>query len=206
MQPSPVARRGKVPNIQCLTCGSDIYLDDMTYANYQGRVVCPDCKGSQDVVIQKKALVTSSREPDIYEPIRDILAWDVPTEVLLDLAEATLNLGVSALKSCVVMCRRCVHGLLLLEGITDDPSLARMIDEAQVNNVLTEEIVQTAHAVRFFGITGAHPKDPVLRNVSKLQASIAIEATKEILKSVYPPLKPEQPELESQSEKDNNGP
>ena len=45
---------------------------------------------------------------------------------------------------------------------------------------------ETANSVRFFRITSAHPKDTALRKVTKLQASLAIEITKEILKHVYP--------------------
>ena len=184
----------KVPILQCLSCGGDIFLEETTYANYQGRVVCPDpdCKGYQDVIIQKKALITSSQQPDVYAPIRDILVWDIPLEILGDLAEAALDLGVLAHKSCVVMCRRCVQAVLLDKDITDR-KLDDMIDEARNKGVFTEEMYQTAKAVRFFANSGAHPQDPILRKVTPLQATLALQVTKEILQGIYP-RKPEEPE------------
>ena len=187
-----------MPDIQCLSCGTGIYLEDTTYANYQGRIICPDCRGHQDVVIQRKQLITANLISDIYEPIRDILAWEIPTDILLDLAEAAIDLGVNAYKSCVVMCRRCVQAVLLDKGIKDD-TLENMIDRAKSTELgpghvlLSENLYQTAKAVRFFGNSGAHPLDPVLRAVGKLQAQLGLQVTKEILQWVYP-LKPDDPE------------
>ena len=194
-----------MPDIICLSCGQTIYLDDATYANFQGPIVCSECKGHQEVVIQKKALVTTSFVPDIFEPIRDIQAWDIDYETLRDLAEAAVDLGVDSFQSCVVMCRRCVQRVFLDAGVTDDPNMTNMIEEAYRNGIITEEHKLTTHSVRFFAVTGAHPKDPMLRKVTKLQASLAVEVTKEILKHVYP-LKPELPESASQSETGSNEP
>ena len=187
-----------MPLLQCLTCGGEIYLDDVTYANYQGRVVCPACRGPQEVIFQKKALVSASLTPDIYAPIRDILAWDIPENILFDLAEATLDLGVRAYKSCVVMCRRCVQAVLLDKNIPD-AELAVMIKNANKKKILTDNLFHTATALRFFGNSGAHPLDPELRKVTELQASLSIQVTKEILQDVYP-LRPteEDPALEAQ--------
>lgn len=193
-----------MPELQCLSCGNFIFLDDATYANYQGPVVCVECKGRQEVIFQNQALITSSLVADIYEPIRDLLIWDIPYEPLLDIAEAAVDLGVYTYKSCVVMCRRCVQGVLLDHGVKDDPSMVNMIDEAYQKGILTQELKETANSVRFFAVTGAHPKDPLLRKVTKLQASLAMEVTKEILMHIYP-LKPEYEELASQSETGSNG-
>lgn len=207
MTPSSEGRT-YVSNIQCLTCGNDIWLDDATYANYQGRVVCSACRGHQDVVIQRKQLVTASLVGDIYEPIRDILAWDVPIDILMDIAEASLCLGVSALKSCVVMCRRCVQAVLIEKGIDDNPNMRDMIAEAHTKGILSEELMHNANAVRFFAVTGAHPKDPMLRRVTKTQALLSIEVAKDILKGVYllKQPEPEQLALGEQSGKDSNAP
>ena len=191
---SPQPRRNTVPDIQCLSCGTGIYLDDVTYANYQGPVTCPECKQHTNVVIQRKALITANLLAGVYEPVLDILAWNIPADLLQDLGEASVDMTIGSYKSCVVMCRRCVHAILLAHDIEDDPSLQKMIDEAVVKGVFKEELRQTAHAVRFFGVTGAHPKDPLLRNVTKFQASLAIDGTKEIMKGIYP-LVPTQPEL-----------
>jgi hypothetical protein len=147
-------------------------------------------------MIQEQQLVTASLIADVYEPIRDILAWEITEDVLLDLAEASVALGANIYKSTVVMCRRCVQSVLLDGEVEDNPNMKAMIDEAVVKKLLTEELGETANSVRFFGVTGAHPKDPALRKVTKLQASLAIEITKEILKHVCPekpvtPLRPD---------------
>ena len=132
----------------------------------------------------------------IYEPIRDVFAWAIPEEALLDL-------GVNAYKSCVITCRRAVQGVLLDHGVNDHPNMMAMIDEAHAKGVLQQEQKETGNAVRFFAVTGAHPKDPLLRRVTELQASLAIGATKDILMNVYP-LKPEYGQPASQSETGSN--
>ena len=174
-----------MPTLQCLTCATSIYLDEETYANYQGQVTCTECKGQQAVVIQSGALVTASQQRDIYEPIRDVANHEVPTEILLDLAEAAVDLGVNCFKSCVVMCRRCLQAVLLERGVADD-SLAKMIDDARGRDIFDERLYQTARAIGFFGNSGAHPLDPELRKVEQLDASLALQVTKRFLQTIYP--------------------
>ncbi len=192
-----------VPTLQCLACGDGIYLDDETYANYQGQVTCTECKQQQAVVIQHGALVTASQQRDIYEPIREVLNHEVPSDMLIDLAEAAIDLAQNCFKSCVVMCRRCVQAVLLERGVTDEP-LAKMIDAARNANVLDERLYQTATAIGFFGNSGAHPLDPELRKVEQLDASLALQVTKRFLQTLYPLKVVEEPVTET-AEADKEG-
>lgn len=181
----------KVPAIQCLTCGGDIVLEYATYDNYQGQVICPECKGQQAVVIKEGSLVTASQQQDVYEPIRDVVGHAIPQEILVDLAEAAIDLASHCFKSCVVMCRRSTQAVLLDKGVPDEP-LAKMIDAARNSGLLDERLYQTARAIGFFGNSGAHPLDPELRKVEQLDATLALQVTKKLLQTIYPP-EPESP-------------
>ena len=181
----------RMPTLQCLACATNIYLEEDTYANYQGQVTCSECKNQQAVVIQGGALVTASQQRDIYEPVRDLVNHEVPPDILLDLLEATVDLGVNCFKSCVVMCRRSVQAVLLERGVADN-KLGRMIDDARGTDILDERLYQTAKAIGFFGNSGAHPLDPELRKVEQLDASLALQVTKRFLQSIYP-LRAEEP-------------
>lgn len=177
-------RRPKVPVLQCLSCGESIYLDDTTYVDYQGPVVCTECRATQDVLIEKKRLVNASKIADLYAPIRDILNYEVPYDLVLDLAEAASDFGNNAFKSSVVMCRRCLQGALLQQSIKDD-TLEAMIEAAK-GKVLQERLYLNAKSIQFFGNSGAHPLDPALRKVEQIDAYIVLQLTKTILESIYP--------------------
>ena len=182
-----LARQGgaSVPDVQCLSCATVIYLEEKTYKNYQGQVICSECKQQQAVVIQQGSLITASQIRDVYEPIRDILAYDVPQGILVDLAEAAIDLGAICFKSCVVMCRRVVQAALLEQGIADD-KLSKMIEDAKNKQLFDESLYQTAKAIGFFGNSGAHPLDQELRKVESLEASLALQVTKRFLQAIYP--------------------
>lgn len=180
-----------MPTIQCLHCAQQTYLDDETYANYQGQVTCESCKGQQSVVFQSGALQTATQAADIYGPIRDVLAYDVPPTILADLAEAASDLSGACYKSCVVMCRRVLHAVLLQQGI-EDAILAQMIDTALERKLLTERLYATVQAIRFFGNAGAHPRDEDLNAVEQLDATLALQVTKRYLQASFK-LKPPPP-------------
>ena len=78
MLANPTPRKKGVADVNCPACGMTIYLDENAYLNFQGPVVCVECRGRQEVVIQNAELVTPGLVPDIDEPIRDILAWAIP--------------------------------------------------------------------------------------------------------------------------------
>lgn len=174
-----------MPDVICIGCGSTIYLEETTYANYQGEVTCIDCKTPHSILIEKGALRTNSSSPGAYDNILDILAHEVPQDILYDLGEAARDIPVASYKSCVVMCGRALQGSLLDKGLKDQ-DLDKMIDDARNKGVLTEEHHQQAKAVRFFRNTGAHPKNPALRVVTELQAILALQIAKEILQYIYP--------------------
>ena len=171
-------------DVNCLGCGTAIYLDEETYGNYQGGIVCFECKVPQSVVIENGALRANTVQPGMYDQILDILAWEIPQEMLYDLGEAARDFTVMSYKSCVVMWGRALQAALLDKQITDT-DLDKMIDEAKNKGVLTEELQQEAKAVRFFRNTGAHPKTPALRNVTLVQATLGLEVVKEILQHLY---------------------
>ena len=187
MQAKVAPGRKTVPNLACLSCGLEIYLDEVTYANYRGPVRCSSCKGQQHVQIQRGELVTQQVGGDWYDSIADIAGWEIPNEQVADLAEAAHVLLQGAYKSSVVMSRRCVQGTLLVKGI-GDKRLGLMLEEAR-GGVISEVLYQQATAVKKFGDAGAHPQDDELRVVTQIDASLCVQIVKEIYKHVFPLLR-----------------
>lgn len=181
-----------MPDINCLGCGQIVSLDEFTYSNFQGPITCPECKTQQEVIIADGGLTGTNALTGTYDQIWDILGWNVTNEILQDLAEAARDYKVQSHKSSLVMCGRCIQAALLEQGVPDQ-GLEDMIDEAKKLGKITEELQQEAHAVKFFRNTGAHPKNPALRNVTPIQALLGIEVTKNFLKHLYPKLPPASP-------------
>ena len=185
-----ISKRGAaVPDVNCLGCGQSIYLEQDTYANFQGPITCPECKIQQEVIIAQGGLTGTNALPGTYDQIWDILGWKVTYDIVQDLAESARDYKVQSYKSSLVMCGRCMQAALLEKGVPDQ-GLESMINEAKDLGIITEELQQEAHAVKFFRNTGAHPKNPALRNVTPIQAMMGIEVTKEFLKHLYPEIPP----------------
>ena len=188
----PRPKEGLVPDVNCLGCGQIIYLEENTYANFQGPITCSECKTQQEVIIAHGGLTGTNALPGTYDQIWDIIGWEVTPDILWDLAEAARDYKVQSYKSSLVMCGRCIQAALLERNVPDQ-GLEDMIDEAKDLGTITEELQQEAHAVKFFRNTGAHPKNPALRNVTPIQAMMGIEVTKEFSKHLYPQLPPASP-------------
>jgi len=174
-----------VPNLACLACGLDIYLDETTYANYQGPVTCAQCRRQQYISIQRGELVTAQLGGNTYDAISDVVHLDIPSERLDDIAEAAFVLLQGAYKSSVVMCRRCVQGVLLALNIPDQP-LGRMIEKAATGGSITQDLADQLKAIKLLGDAGAHPNDEALKEVTQTGAYLCVHLTKEVLKSVFP--------------------
>ena len=197
--PTPISDKGRcaVPGVQCLTCGSNIWLDAETYVDYNGPLKCSACNGSQTVIISGGTLTSASLQAGVYDTILDVLVWKIPQDILYDLGEAAVDLANLSIRSCVVMCRRVVHTVLLEHDIKDNLSLHDMIEEARGKGILNEQQTRQAQAIRYLGVTGAHPKDEELRSVDLLDAQMTLAMTKRLLQTIYPK-KPEQPPPTSQ--------
>jgi hypothetical protein len=188
-----------VPNVQCLTCGQNIALEVYSYHNYQGPVICPSCRSSQQVVIAEGMLKAANRALNIFDTVGDIVEIQWPAPVFADLVEAASAFNVNAYKACVVMCRRALQGILLERGV-EDGSLANMIAAAKGTPGLPADLYESASAVRVFGNSGAHPRDEALQSVDRMRAMLAMEVVKDIIKRVYPPVpRPPAPPLGTSS-------
>jgi hypothetical protein len=60
-----------------------------------------------------------------------------------------------------------------------------MINDALEHEVISEEFHQSAHAIRKFGNSGAHPSDAELTRMTKTQARIVLNVTVDLLIEVY---------------------
>lgn len=171
-----------MPEPRCLACGKvvDLHLD--TYRNYQGAVTYPDCKAQTNVVIRQGELISSFAGTNWGAFIEDLASHDIPVPILGDIAEAAAVLSINALKSCVVMCGRAMHGALIEKSIPDE-MIGSMLRKAKAAGVITEDLYRAAIAANYFRVTGAHAKE--LREVSQTQALLTLEVTKDVLKHIF---------------------
>ena len=190
LPPVPPEPEGSyVPSLVCLACGKRIDLPSPEYDDFTGqtpRCSNPECRATQSIKIQHGKVTYATLEPNLFPILGQLRDHPLPPELRADFAEAAANYLNRSHKSSVVMCRRVVHGMLLDKDIVDKNSIYEMIEDAFSSGVLQEQERRQAHAIRFFGATGAHPKDPSLRRVDELDALLTVRVTRQILQAAYP--------------------
>lgn len=172
-----------MPDVQCLTCGGDIHLAADTYIDFTGPAICRECKAHTQVIIRGGQLQEAFGGAHWSALMLDMEHHDIPTAILGDLMEAAVVFTVNALKSCVVMCGRAMHGALL-ENDVPDRMIGDMLKAARCRNVITEDLYRGAIAANYFRVTGAHAKE--LRDIGRTQALLTFEVTKDVLKYLFP--------------------
>lgn len=81
----------------------------------------------------------------------------IPQEIKTDFEEALLCYSISAYRGAAALARRTVELICLDKGADKDKKLYQQIDELFRNGVITKDIQEWAHEVRFLGNDAAHP-------------------------------------------------
>lgn len=110
----------------------------------------------------------------------------IPDHVRRDLDEAKRCATVGAWRGCATMARRALQAGCLLKGADEGKKLQQQIDQLHTLGVITKELKEWAHEVRFLGNDGAHPpKDFANDVVSEDDADDALDLTEEFLEVVF---------------------
>ncbi len=112
------------------------------------------------------------------------LPRSVPEEVARDYREAVMAFNVGAWRASACMCRRSLQQALEDKGIKEN-SLEEEIDKALQNKIIDKSAASLAHGIRFFGNYGAHPQDDLLKDITELDARLAIDVLKQLLSKLY---------------------
>ncbi len=117
----------------------------------------------------------------------------IPKNVREDLAEADRCFYAQAYRAAVVMHRRAIQNTIL-DKISDksipdetvrDKKLWEQIDALFVNGLITKDLKETAHEIRYFGNFGAHPQDDELDNTTREDVEIIDRLTFDLMRTIY---------------------
>lgn len=108
----------------------------------------------------------------------------IPANIREDFAEASRCYHVAAYKAVVAMCRRVVQDIAAEKKVEGrDPS--EQIKQLYAQNLITQDMFETAQHVNKFGAFGAHPQTDALDKITPDIASRVLEVTYRMLLALY---------------------
>lgn len=108
----------------------------------------------------------------------------IPENIRKDFAEARKCWFADSNKGVVVLCRRVMQLIAIDKGAKGDKLVAQ-IDSLFSKGLITKNLRDAAHEIRYFGNFGAHPRDDGLDNISNKDAKAVIRLTNEFLTDLY---------------------
>ncbi len=146
--------------------------------------ICNSCK---NVVLVRQFKDGNSRwkTNEIYpnpqpKPIND----KIPEFIKSDLKETLTCFCVGSYRATAILCRRILQVICLDKG-TKDATLEKQIDELFEMRIITQDIKDWAHSVRWVGNNAAHPsvKDDI--TIEKDDANDILELVEQIIHILY---------------------
>lgn len=86
----------------------------------------------------------------------------IPQDIKTDFEEALLCYSVGAYRGAAALARRTVQLICLDKGASKNKNLHQQIDELFSSGVITKDIKEWAHEVRFLGNDAAHPNKNIV--------------------------------------------
>lgn len=105
----------------------------------------------------------------------------IPDDIKTDFDEALLCLSVGATRGAAILARRAVQTLCKDKGATAK-DLKAQIDELFDKNIITQDLKDWAHEVRYVGNDAAHPNDT---DVDKNDAEEIIDLVESLCEVLY---------------------
>jgi hypothetical protein len=109
----------------------------------------------------------------------------IPEVVSSDLKEALLCFSVEAHRAAAVLARRAIQVICLDKGAPKDQKLNQQIDWLFDNGVITKDLKEWAHEVRFIGNDGAHPGNLSDEAVTKNDSEDILNLVEQFAKVLY---------------------
>lgn len=149
-------------SVYCPKCNAHSNLT--TRANYRkhynGHTVnysieeCNNCEQHFLVSVSETTGKRMAIYPNVLPQAVDSL---VPNPIKDDFEEALLCHSVGAFRGAAALARRTVQVICLDKGAAKSKRLQEQIDELFTNGIITKDIQEWAHEVRFLGNDAAHP-------------------------------------------------
>lgn len=177
-----------VASARCPHCGKEAVLQPLGDHDISvgSEIVCgqrkcpnPECKGHMFVAFQKGKLVMS------YPPVRiDFNPDNIPKTVLSTFEESLNCHANGCFVSSAIMVRRTLEEICADRGATGNNLKAR-VENLGSKIVLPQELLEAMDELRLLGNDAAHLEAKDYEDISDTELNVAIEFTKEILKSLY---------------------
>jgi hypothetical protein len=150
--------------------------------SFAGLRECPnnDCKGLVFVSRDAGTERVTSYPPEVI----DFDATNLPQPILLSLEEAIKCHSVGCYKASALMVRRVLEELCDNKNATGNNLKARIESLSSVA-VIPTELLSAADELRILGNDAAHVEAKDYDQITEVEAELAIELAKELLKSVY---------------------
>jgi len=180
---------GHIPvTARCPNCGHEAVMAALGQSDVSvnGDFVCgqrrcpnPSCNGHLFVVLKHGQLVSA------YPPIRlDFEPENLPPTVLKTFEEAISCHAGGLFISAAIMIRRTLEEVCA-ERQAQGKDLKQRIADLRSKIVVPQELLDAMDELRILGNDAAHIEAKEYENISETEVSVAIQFTKEILKSLY---------------------
>ncbi|UEG52598.1 DUF4145 domain-containing protein [Mucilaginibacter daejeonensis] len=130
---------------------------------------------------QKPMLVHADGDTIYPTPMPTPTDLRIPEGIRLDLEEAKRCFSVSAFRGCAVLARRAIQSTCIDKG-TAQRDLVKQIDDLQIRGIITNDLKEWAHVIRWIGNDAAHPNKDV---VSEEDAGDILELCDQFLNTIY---------------------
>lgn len=123
-----------------------------------------ECNGCGKCVLvlrptRSRAMASDLPIMKVYpNPLPSEISIIVPENIRNDINEARLCLSVGAFRGAAVLSRRALQVICLEKGSEKD-KLVDQIDDLFTKNIITDDIKNWAHEIRYVGNDAAHPND-----------------------------------------------
>ncbi len=174
--------------VRCPHCGKDVVMEPLGRSDYavgnqyfcgQRRCPNPACHGHLFVVFRGSAVVAS------YPPVRlDFDPENIPSNVLKTFEEAITCHALGCFVAAAIMVRRTLEELCA-ERKAKGKDLKGRINDLRAKIVIPAELLDAMDELRILGNDAAHVEAKDYDSVSDTEVTVAIQFTKEILKSLY---------------------
>jgi len=176
---------------RCPNCGNngtfdpseveDLYINDGTQYNHVGLRFCPNRACRALLFFWKPQNGTLVTFPSLRI---DFNSENLPTQIHSSFKESIICHAEGCYTAAAIMVRRTLEEICENKG-SKGKDLKQRIEGLQSMVVLPKELFQAMDELRLLGNDAAHIESKEYEQIGKDEVAIAIELTKEILKSVY---------------------
>lgn len=110
----------------------------------------------------QKIVLLNNKTGEIYPyPLPKPIDKRIPDSIRIDFEESLRCLSINANRASAVMARRALQSICLDKGAKENEKLVKQIDWLFEQGIITKDLKDWAHEVRFVGNDAAHPKIPI---------------------------------------------